>query len=85
MCDTQLVKKRSRKADTSHVEREQQAPRPAAPGANTEVGQCTHCKRPVPPDLGVENSHGEVLCGPCYLVLFKRRTRPVSGEATVAG
>jgi hypothetical protein len=47
-------------------------------------GRCTHCLRAVPADLGYENSVGEVLCGPCYFVLWGPRARSRSNAETEA-
>ena len=46
----------------------------------TPDGRCTHCKRPVRADLGVENSMGDVLCGACYSVLGPKERRPLTRE-----
>jgi hypothetical protein len=58
-----------------------------AGGATTEDtpdGRCSHCLRPVPADLGVENSAGEVLCGACYFVLWGPKAKSSSGPLTEA-
>lgn len=71
MCDGAGVKFRRAEADSEDVHG----------GANTEARGnaeddeiCSHCLRVVPPDLGVENSVGDILCGACYAVLFKAKS-----------
>ena len=45
-------------------------------------GRCSHCLRPVPAELGVENSMGEILCGGCYFVLWGPKARSKSSAVT---
>ena len=50
----------------------------------TPDSRCSHCLRPVPADLGVENSAGDVLCGACYFVLWGPKAKSRSARRVEA-
>ena len=51
-------------------------------GEAEEEARCEHCLRAVPDELGFENHRGDVLCGPCYFVLWgPKGQRAMSAES----